>query len=445
MIPLHPKPSVEFKCPVCTIALEITGWHIPGMRNLADLLCEKCGREFYGDLPAGQALFTPLLLDRTTGVVHDKYGIRWFANWLRDSYATRIDSTIGFATEEFRPLSQPILLNCLDRLYGHCLLKLLNVQYYLDHRPDLSLIVLVPKFLRWMVPDGVAAIWTVDRTLQQGIEWNEWLAAEIKHRIEQLETCWLSVAFSHPHPEDFDIERFTRVRPFPIDEWDLRLRRPTVTFIWRSDRLWRAPAPNNGRWLSRIVQGYIRSLSRPEIAVEEQSRQVLEFAEALRREWPALDFAIAGLGKPGRMPEWITDLRSNEIDEDTERKWCERYALSHIVVGVVGSNMLLPSAHAGAVVELIPPGRWGNILQDILFQTQDCRESVFRCRILPLSTRPAELALIASSLLKDSNNMSITMGREFCDHNLADDIVQRQTGWQKRTSTHKTLDSPRRA
>jgi len=401
---------------------------MPGMRNLADLKCSRCGREFYGDLQAGQALYTPLLLEKATGVVHDKYGVQWFAKWLRDSYANRVGSPVKF-TEETRPgpLSQVVVLNCLDTLYGHCLLKLLNAQYYIDHRPDLDLIVLVPRFLRWMVPDGVAAIWTVDLPLKRGIEWNDWLAAEIKRRIEPLEVCWLSVAFSHPYPEDYDIERFTRVHRFPVEEWSTCLKQPKITFIWREDRVWcdytweRHYHPSEVSIvkcprcvLYRLTHRLKRRLFQHPL--EEQKQRVVALAQALRQVFPQIDFAVAGLGHPEGLPDWITDLRILEINAQVERALCKRYAQSHVVIGVHGSNMLLPSAHAGTVVELMPPSRWGNILQDLLISDADRREALFHYRIVPMSIHPQECAMLVISLLRYHWFMVLSMRREFCRH-----------------------------
>ena len=414
MIRLHPIPDADHTCPYCQVRLEVRNWYIPGMRNLADLKCPQCGRKFYGDLPSGQGLYTPLLLEKATGIVHDKYGVQWFANWLRDSYANRVNSPVKFTVEDFRPLKRPVLLNCLDRLYGHCILKLLNAQYYLDHRSNIDLIVLAPHFLRWMVPDGVAAIWTVDLPLKRGIEWNDWLANEIRSRIEALKECWLGVAFSHPHPKDYDIVRFTRVCPFPIEEWVKRLARPTVTFIWREDRLWQSQTQY--RRLSTLAQRLKRKLGLPQYSLNEQRRRVVVLAEALRQAFPKLDFAVAGLGRPGGLPKWIPDLRTLEINDHVERAWCERYSQSHVVIGVHGSNMLLPSAHAGAVIELMPPEGWGNMVQDLLVRSPDPRETIFRYRIVPISTAPHELAMLVVSLFRDFPIMMLTMERKFCCH-----------------------------
>ncbi len=414
MIRLHPIPDANHTCPHCQVRLEVKGWYIPGMRCLADLKCPRCGHDFYGDLPAGHGLYYPMLLERDTGIVHDRYGVNWFADWLRSSYGNRVNSPVELSVEEFRPPKKPVLLNCLDVLYGHCLLKLLNTQYYLDHYPDLDLVVLVPRFLRWMMPDGVSAVWTVDLPLGRGIEWNDWLASQIRSRIRPLGECWLSMALSHPHPEDFDIERFTRVHPFAVDEWAEALETPTVTYIWREDRVWRRASQNGHlRRLAQKLKGGMDLVPHP---LHEQRKQVAALAQALRQTFPKIDFAVAGPHPSGGLPGWIADLRTLEISEQVERAWCERYARSHVVIGVHGSNMLLPSAHAGAVVELVPADRWGNLIQDILVGARDVREAMYRYRFLSVDSSATIVAEIAASLLRCSPNALLNFNRPWSDH-----------------------------
>jgi hypothetical protein len=216
------------------------GWYMPGMRVLADLRCPQCNREYYGDLRTGHGLYYPKLLDKATGQVYDEDHATWFAHWLQVSYRQRSSEALPFQVEEFRSLRKVLLLNCLDVLYGHSLLKLLNAQYYLDHAPEYDLVVIVPEFMRWLVPDGVAAIWTVKLPLRRGIEWNDWLASEIHRRLDGFEQAWISVGYSHPHASHFDIARFTRIAPFDVNKWDAKPLNPVVTFIWRDDRRWQA-------------------------------------------------------------------------------------------------------------------------------------------------------------------------------------------------------------
>lgn len=398
-IRLHPLPEAKHDCPDCHEPLEITGWHIPGMRNLADLRCSACDREFYGDLAAGQAFYTPMLLEKKSGSVYDKHDVEWFADWLRDSYADRTDHHVSFKVEERLPITRPIvILNCLDTLYGHSLLKLLNAQYYLER--DVDLVLIIPSFLAWMIPNGLAQVWILDLSLERGKEWNDWLAREIHQRVEAFEKASLSFARSHPNPAEYNIEDFTGVKPFPLAQWKERLERPTVTFIWRDDRVWQVTTDPS---TSRVREQFRRWTASPSDSLVGQRRLVVELAEALRSEWPALDFAIAGLSNmnPGEgLPTWIKDIRRPNLDDSHERHCCERYASSHVVVGVHGSNMLLPTAHAGGLVELIGPERWGNFTQDVLFrEAQDCRETFFRYRFVPTGTSPVVLAQLVSLIL----------------------------------------------
>jgi hypothetical protein len=135
------------------------------------------------------------------------------------------------------------------------------------------------------------------------------------------------------------------------------------------------------------------------------------FAKAIS----TIDFAVAGIGQAGALPDWISDLRLIKLDAGAERAWCERYAKSHLVVGVHGSNMLLPSAHAGGVIELISADRWGNFLQDILLRESDPREMFFRYRFVPHSTSPEDLAQLAASMLRYEDFRRL-MSPEFCRH-----------------------------
>jgi hypothetical protein len=200
-----------------------------------------------------------------------------------------------------------------------------------------------------------------------------------------------------------------------VDEWSERLETPTVTFIWRGDRLW-GEAETPGRlshWADklRVRMG----LSGP-VPYREQTQRVAQLATYLREAFPKLDFALVGLGMPGDMPDWIKDLRTATINTMTEKAWCDRYSLSHVVIGVHGSNMLLPSAHAGAVVELMPSERWENMIQDLLMPDLDCREAIFRYRIIPLSVSTQEAALLIMSLLRHHQRMERNFGYRFVNH-----------------------------
>ena len=414
MICLKPVLKIPLpECPNCHTTpapLQATDFLITGMRNLANFGCATCQNEFYGDLPAGQGLYTPVLLNKKSGAVSGGENAQWFADWLVKAYKNRSNQPLDFQVRKLSKVKDKVVvLNCLDTLYGHSLLKLFNAQHYIDNEPDFSLIVIVPPFLKWLLPDGLAEAWIVDLPLRHGTEWNDWLAGEISRRLASFLQVYLSVAFSHLHPQDFDIERFTRIAPLPLEKIAEAQKNPVITFIWREDRVWQTPAEPAGLF------GKFKRRGNPVKPVTEQTGKLINLAESLRRDIPQLDFAVAGIGQPGNLPIWISDLRQLRVDLASERSWCERYAKSHLVIGVHGSNMLLPSALAGGVIELISEDRQGNFLQDILLRNGDAREMMLRYRFIPHSTAPESLAQLASTMLRYEDFRRL-MSPEFCRH-----------------------------
>jgi len=429
MIRLQPVSDTEFCCPICDVPLSEEDWYVPGMRMLAKMECPDCCRQFYGDLPVGHGLVYPSLINAETGEVYNRYGGDWFANWLKDSFATRRDRKVTIDKDHRQKLNNPLILNCLDGLYGHCLLKLLNAQYHIDKQPEQDLIVLIPSNLKWLVPEGVTAVWSFDIPPSRGKEWNDWIAREIESFLTEFDQVCASVAFSHPHPRDYDISRFSGVEPFSLDSWSKI--KPTVTYIWRNDRLW-APTRSSPK-IIRKVRGTLYALGKKtgwNLGRHEQRRNVITLGKELKSLLPDIEFTVAGLSQPGGLPDPITDLRTATPDKETEQELCKQYSQSHVVVGVHGSNMLLPSGHAGSVVELVPTTRWGNMTQDLLFEHNlESRQSIFNYRHVPITTPPKEVALIIESLISKKPRHSLHMARDWTRHEDLDHKQLRET-WQ---------------
>lgn len=413
MLELFPDPTIDHLsgCPHCGGGFEVQSAHVPGMHTLVHLECESCRRAYYGELPIGHAIHAPLVLEAETGTIHGNVDERTFgAHWLSEAYANRTDEPVGFETHQRRPVEETaVLFNCLDGVYGHALLKLLNCQYHLDAGHDHTLVVLIPRSLGWLVPDGVDGVWTVDAGLDMDTTWNERLDVELRRGVEQFETCFLDPCFPVPSRNHVDIERFTGIDPFPRSEWENRLETPTVTFIWREQsKLW-SSTPRAPRKVRR-VRGYLNKASEWlgfRLDRREQIRNVARLERRLRERFPDLDFAVTGIGSGGSLPDSVEDLRVDGPDQDDERALCRRYANSHVVVGVHGSNMLLPSAHAGAVVELMPFHKWGNITEDMIPRTSNReqeREALFHGRVLPIGTRGETLAEVVASTLTARKN-----------------------------------------
>lgn len=378
-------------CPSCQGTLIAQRWLIPGTRVLQEAHCSDCSAICYLDLPSGHSVKSSILLEQARPKLHGNMAEAAFPDWFSTYYERRVERPLGLERRRYRQISAPLVLNCLDWLYGHSLLKLFNAEHFLKSHADRDLIVVVPRQLAWLVPDGVAEAWILDWDWRNGLVWNDWLVTEFSKIDEYPQAATLAVALPHPHPLDFSVTRFTGVEPFNAP-WSPPF---AITLVWRSDRFWmggigerigasvmtRRPLLRLGRWL-----------------------QILAYRRLLRKlyEWqPEIDVAMVGLGQGRPIDKRVQDLRVVTVSEETERAWCERYARSNVVIGVHGSNMILPSAHAGSVLELIPNDRWGNIIQDLVIRQADSREALILNRILPASSSPKDVAIATISLLAD--------------------------------------------
>jgi hypothetical protein len=382
MLQLKPKLEHHSICPHCAAVLTPVDTLWMGMHILVKSKCANCQAEIIEDAQVGHSLYheaNKIDLDRELvfgrGMGHPN---------LIESLKTDRQLDTQIQREVLREFKRVIVLNCLDYLYGHCLLKLLNIQKHLDDFPEYGTIAIVPKFLRWLVPDGVAEVWTIDIPLKHSLLCYSAVNDFVRGELMRFDEIYVSSAISHP--SEFDISKFTKVPKHDFDAADYR-----ITFVWREDRL----------WCDDLMNRILKKTNLLALGLIYQNWQIRRLFGRLRRQFPAALFTIAGLGSSTRFPEWIDDRRVPKFDRDTERATCQIYAQSRLIVGVHGSNMLLPSAHAGMTIDLLSADRLGNITQDILYQESDPRLAAFRYRYLTFQTSIAELAQVGASMLLD--------------------------------------------
>jgi hypothetical protein len=137
-----------------------------------------------------------------------------------------------------------------------------------------------------------------------------------------------------------------------------------------------------------------------------QKRKVVNLFRQIRRQFPKTLFAVSGLGISNRFPAWIKDCRTNRFNETAENLTAQLYADSRIVIGVHGSNMLLPSGLAGMTIDLMPPDKWQCLPEDILFSETDPRMATFRHRFIPATSSRQNVAQVAISMLQQFRPLS---------------------------------------
>ena len=360
MISIYPHIKFSAQCPQDNAPLTIKNVVIPGMRCLANATCTVCGTAYYVDLPVGQALWSPVMLNQATADIYDPLDIQWFNRLLKEGFLNPVQSEVVPIVHKFYDADRIIIINCLDFLYGHSLLKLLNVQRYLDHHPDLGCCVLVPTQLKHLVPDGVAEIWEFPVPIKDGWKWHHSLQNWINEQVVKRKECYLSPAYSHPSNRTYDLSRF--VQNLPDISSQISQHHPIILFNYREDRLW-------GKTLKF------------------QQRNLQKLYNQLEVIFPEMAFVLVGFGQQNTLKEnhaKVFDLTTNKFSVEQDRLWLAYMSVADCAIGIHGSNMLLPSGLAKSTVELVPRSRLGNTVQDFLFGShpQDCRDALLNYRML---------------------------------------------------------------
>lgn len=375
------KPYISTKCScVCGGDFSFNGLIWQGLHVCEMLKCKSCGTERINSLPVNQSFLNPLTYYPETGSIFDAEGNEvkdnWFSTKLK-SVSKPVDEQINFKIEKFSDHKEVLILNTLDYVYGHSLLYLLNLQRLIAAQKNVGIIVIIQPMMRWLVPEnGIAEIWTVDLGFQKFNNYYPALSYKINSELDRFQSVWLSKGHPIPTNENIRIQMFTGISPYSF------LNEPInrgITFIWRED-------PDR-LWVRNIflLKGF-KKLGFRKILIPLQYLRVISLFRYLNRKLGnQFTYSVAGLGTFGVFPSYIKDRRVTKFDQETERNLCRIYSESILAVGVHGSSMLLPSAHSGMTLSLMPSRRWGNYAEDILYSEQDVRLASFHKRIVPLN------------------------------------------------------------
>ena len=423
MIELKPNVYKAFKCPECKNGeVAVQNVVFQGIHVLADICCSGCKDEFYIDFPSGQGLYTPVSLRKSDCKLYASDNLKWFSEPLLNSYRKKDERAVRIEKKVYSAAKEVILLNCLDYLYGHVLLKLLNAQDYLEQHPDKGLIIVIPSSFEWLIPKGAAEVWLVHIALKESLSWFTNLEIFIRDELKRFEKVYLSLAFSHPSPSKIKIENFVKKVPFQINSFSEIA--PTVTFILREDRVIFRSRIEKIMWAVLHRLGILRSFRG--FYGRRQKGFIEKVCSKLVKLIPNIEISIVGIGKKTKWPKYIHDFRETHISTDVELNWCRIYARSHTVIGIHGSNMLIPTALAASFIEILPQERWGNIIQDILAPYTG-RELLFRGRFVPEYSSSSSLALLVKHMISGYENFRKMMSDEYLEHKIYTDVSRWET------------------
>ena len=398
MIQLKPIPDNSFTCPEC----QVTNPHInkfifESINMYADCTCQACDLEFMQVLPVGHSVDYPM----SFGVDNKKFYKKidcpdWLSASVLKSHSEIRREHIVIEKIVFKHYDQVVILNTLDSLYGHVLLKLYNAFHHLNQDKEIGLIIIVPKIFKWLIPPGCAEAWVVDVKLGDLIFGHQFFQKFVADQLNRYQVVYVSKAYSHPVTSGEDIARLTGVVPFSLANFGNL--KPIITFILREDRWWFSSPLDY--WFYRICRKLNISSWGNKILTMRQNHLVRKVIKAIKLELPESSFHLIGLGKTGNFDGLVNDDRSVSTNAEVEREWCRIYAITHVVIGVHGSNMLLPTALAAGCVEILPEDRYGNMIQDITVRYTD-RQQLFFYRFSDQFAKPKSIANKAIAMIRD--------------------------------------------
>ena len=369
-----------------------------GLHICEKLICTKCKEIRINSLSVNQSEIESYTFYPSSGLINDQHGNfvgdNWFSKKLR-SLANPVIRNIDIEIEIFRKYDEVLILNTLDYIYGHSLLYLLNLQRIVRSEKELGIIVIVQPMLRWLIPEtGIAEIWTVNLGFREFNNYYPDLSEKINSEMTRFKTVNLSRGHVIPTNENIDIYNFTGIRPYNFSEEPASRG---ITFIWRED-------PDR-LWIRNIylLKGF-KKAGLGNLLIPFQYLRVILLFRLLRIKFGTkFTYSVAGIGRTGKFPSFIKDQRITKFTERDERRLCKIYSESTVIIGVHGSSMLLPSAHAGMTLSLMPSKRWGNFAEDILFVENDVRLASFQRRIVPLNLSIFDLRDIITDMVTGRN------------------------------------------
>lgn len=388
-------PSIDLKnnrrCPVCSTELVDKGELIwQGVHICTENYCTQCEQEYISNLPLGQAKLLPFDMRKSDGKIFGSHKHDWIVDPLKKIITPVLEPVKFEILSRDSHLNSVIILNTLDNCYGHSLLFLLNLQEIIKHKGEKKVIVIIQPFLKWLLPkEGVAEVWVVSLSFNQLRNYYSDLTHRINKELLRFKEVYIySAALC---PKEVSICQFSKIKSYNFDNKPLR---PRVTFIWRQD--------NNRLWFkSYWFYGALRKFKIASIFLPFHYARVLFFLCLMKFKLKDEEYQIslAGLGQFGWFPKFVEDCRVDNFNKETEVEMCKVYSESELVIGVHGSSMILPSAHAGMTISMMPIKRWGNFIEDILYTEKDVRLAAFQKRVIPLNLSIFETIDICCDML----------------------------------------------
>lgn len=396
LIMIHPPSQEDLVCPCCDTTNKVEGTLVfQGIHTLHTFLCSACGKKIFNTIPTGHDLLFPTSFDETGSCVKaDGDANSWLVRPLIEGVVQNKRNEVKIEKEIFEVRREVIILNCLDNCFGHAFSKLWNASILKEKYPEKLLIVFVSKSMRWLVPDNIGEVWSFDVSGSILKKFFTNLDHEVKKNLlTRFEKVWLSKAYTHLNLNKVDLGSMLRTNRFQLENFS---KLPTrLTFILREDRFW-----HRHPFEYFLFKVFVKLKLSKRLFMWRQNQLINKTAHRVNKELNAISFFAAGLGRTGKLSSLINDQRKINLTPADEKDWCQLYSTSQIVVGIHGSNMLIPTALSAGFIEILPRDKIRHIAEDTLID-RSSRYTLFLGRHVDHFSSPEIIAKHAISMVRN--------------------------------------------
>ncbi|HEX5171279.1 MAG TPA: hypothetical protein VFW11_19015 [Cyclobacteriaceae bacterium] len=343
----------------------------------------------------GHDLLFPMYFDEHGKMLMaDDKAIRWLSQPLIKALFQGAKVKVKIKKEILHQKKEAIVLNCLDNCFGHVFFKLWNASVLKKKYTDKSIIVFVPSIMRWLVPDGIDEIWSFEHSFDEIEKHLVGLDDDIKQNLlPRFQKVWMSKAFTHLDLAKVDLKAMLRRDRFDLTKF--KAVQPQITFVLREDRFW-----HRHPFEFFLFKVFVKLGWSKRIFVWRQNHLINRLSALIKSRIDNIRFAATGIGNRSGLLPIIEDKRKVRLTPQDEDDWCKLYARSHIVIGVHGSNMLIPSALSAGFIEILPRHKIRHIAEETLIN-YNSRYSLFLGRHVDHFASPRLIADHAVSLIRD--------------------------------------------
>jgi hypothetical protein len=415
-VQIYPTLKISPELLLPGIALDPNGTFISGQWLLGKGTILSSGEEVYHELPWSIGLVTPAVLNlHTQKLLAQCKCPYWYKTAIEKAYSHKTNSITVIRIHKRRDVEDVWFVNCLMPHHGDCVSLLLRTGCLKNsHRGSIAL---VPSHLVRMVPDWYAEVWEIepsgDKNFRISVDWNEEMSLALMREFKRFRTVAIPLLFQPASPSSSDVVDFLGLQPFDLRQW--RRSKPTVTFLWREERL----SPPEIQ-MSPLISQLIRKIGLLIVVNEclkrlnlcRYRRFIIQTFKLLKREFPDCKLNVIGLGQTPQLPKWIKDYRVKNHSLNSDLSDEHIVSQSHILISAHGSHLVGLSCLPGCVVQLIPDLKWENWLDALSMRDRD-RGGWSNYIGVPTCISPKSLSHIIMARLRQSSLFAVAYGSEY--------------------------------